>query len=232
MHQLDTIMRFLPRPLQMVIRNIVQVRITEAIDVTDLYPIKTCLVRLNTLSSKSIRLNRDTYDPVCAYKSGLILTPNENDNWCYNVRKLTSVKHKNLLLKIAHGDIYTKERKFRFGLSDSPNCARCGQTEDLRHKFYECDYVSRIWSKINNYIIQLRISNVTPEPENKMLGAFPDTNPTILTIVAETLNRISQFKDSDTFLRCPKSLAKNIVNHVIVTDQNEEIKNSLKDILI
>ena len=49
---------------------------------------------LNTMTSKSIRLNRADYDPVLVYKVGLVLSPGENDTWLCNLCKVQCVNLK------------------------------------------------------------------------------------------------------------------------------------------
>jgi hypothetical protein len=101
--------------------------------------------QLNTVTSKEIRLSRSNREPLCLFKTGAILAPNESVNYFFTVNRLTSIKHKNVILKILHGDVYTKERQFNFHLTDSPNCPRCDEIETIEHKFATCNYVSRIW---------------------------------------------------------------------------------------
>ena len=53
---------------------------------------------LSALTSKEIRTGRSNKEPICIFKIGLILTPNESLNWLNNVKKLTSTKLKDVAL--------------------------------------------------------------------------------------------------------------------------------------
>ena len=134
-------------------------------------------------------------------------------------------------MRVAHGDVYTNERKFRFGLIDDPKCARCQHVETLKHKFYECLYVKKIWDELGRKLNKLSINYAIIDPEPLILAAYKDGNPAIMTLTAETLLRISYLKDNDNFLRCPKALIKSIINHVLKLEGNESIKNMIKTLL-
>ena len=55
---------------------------------------------------------------------------------------------KSTLLRVAHGDIYTKDKLHRFGLIDSNKCPRCDSQVTLEHKFITCEYAARIWQVV------------------------------------------------------------------------------------
>ena len=42
-------------------------------------------------------------------------------------------------------DIFYNHRRFRAGLSNSPNCSICGEVETLYHMLFDCDNARRIW---------------------------------------------------------------------------------------
>ena len=50
------------------------------------------------------------------------------------VNKLTSTRAKDLILRLVHGELYSKERLYRYQLVDTPMCPRCNQIETLVHK--------------------------------------------------------------------------------------------------
>jgi len=69
-------------------------------------------------------------------------------NMGHRIKKLNSVRHRNMILKVAHGDVYTLERKLRYGMTLNGKC-QCGETEDLIHKFWECKRIRHLWKTIN-----------------------------------------------------------------------------------
>lgn len=70
-------------------------------------------VDMMNLTSKEIRQGIAQLDPICIFKFGAIITPSVSLNWGFALSKVTSVRHKNCLLRIAHGEVYTKEKLHR-----------------------------------------------------------------------------------------------------------------------
>jgi hypothetical protein len=60
-----------------------------------------------------------------------------------------------LRYRMLHGDIFCKERMFRFRMSDSPECERCGEVETIKHQFYECDSAFNSWRRYNNILEEI-----------------------------------------------------------------------------
>ena len=59
------------------------------------------------------------------------------------------IKHPTLRairLKILYKDVFSNERRYRFGISDSPLCASCGQIESVDHHLFSCRNAIRIWN--------------------------------------------------------------------------------------
>ena len=161
-------------------------------------------------TSKEIRESRTNLDPIKDYKIGIVLTDGEALTWATKINKLTSTRHKNLLLKVAHGEVYTKERLHRFGLIDSNACPRCGLAETLVHKFFECHYVSRIWQAAKPLIEKLSTRMTQPIENSKMaLGMNLNSTLSSITLNSEILTRIMYLKDDQDYLIRPKALVAN-----------------------
>ena len=74
------------------------------------------LIDLRKLTSKEIRQEITQLDPICIFKLGAINTPSVSLNWGYALSKVTSVRHKSCLLRVAHGEVYTKEKLHKYNL--------------------------------------------------------------------------------------------------------------------
>ena len=64
-------------------------------------------------------------------------------------KNLWAIKHpalRAIRLKMCYKDIYSNERRHRFGIADSPNCLRCGQIESVDHQMFECENAQRLWN--------------------------------------------------------------------------------------
>ena len=64
------------------------------------------------------------------------------------IRRLKSTRAKSFALRLLHGDVYTGTKLLKFGLSNSDECNKCRNTENLQHLIKDCWYSGLIWSKI------------------------------------------------------------------------------------
>ena len=190
------------------------------------------LKQLSTLSSKQIRLARTEPNPICIYKFGMILNPSEVLNWGCLIKKLSSIRHKNVLLRVAHGEIYTNEKLHRYNLIDSPLCSNCDEIETLTHKIYECEYSQRIWTETFKLTDKLL---VTPRPNieipQKVLGANYHRDLVALTIHAEIILRLLAIRRSPAFLLRPKVLIRNTLRYLRCKEVSEAFKNKIDSLL-
>ena len=187
---------------------------------------------LNICTSKEIRESRTLTNPVTVLKLGVTLTTNESLNWGLKISKLTSTKHKNVILRAAHGEVYTKERLHRFNLIDSNICPRCDQVETLQHKILECAYVNRIWN-ITETLQNHPNQNPGPALDRKsnVLGTLGNSTIASMTLNAEILLRILYLKDSQNYLVHPKVFVKQCLKSVIVKEKKLVIRDSVKALL-
>ena len=182
---------------------------------------------LSTCSSKEIRTQRSNKLPITNYKIGLNLTEKEALSWGYRLTKLTSIRHRAILLKIAHGDVYTKDKLKRFGLIDDNICPRCDEVEDLDHKVRSCEYVKRIWLATSRLLNETQNLNSVA----MLLGTELDQTLTKLTIKAEVLSRIMYLRDSQTYLIHPNCLVKSAIRGLLKNEKRKEILSDIRIIL-
>ena len=86
----------------------------------------------------------------------------------------------------------------------------------------------KIWLEADKILRKLRIEQNLIDPMYLALGAFPDSSITSMTIIAETLIRITRIRDSDNFLRSPAALVKDIIKYLLRTEWNNSIKEHLR----
>ena len=179
---------------------------------------------LNKCSSKEIRIELVSNVPITNYKIGLELNERDALSWGYKISKLTSTRHRHNLLKVAHGDVYTKDRLKRFGLSNEDTCPRCNEFESLLHKVLYCDYVKRIWKVLAD------LTDVSPtiEPIRVMMAAEKKQTITDMTIRAEVLGRILAIRDDQTYLIHPKHFIRQVLTTLIKRETRGELIDELK----
>ena len=230
---LGELTRYIERGKIRSIRNAVNLPVGNAVA-----PIKSSILigkgfrELSSCTSKLIRESREAHEPITEFKIGCGLRDLETRTWGLKLSKLTSVKHRNVLLKVAHGEVYTKDRLSRFGLIDSNQCPRCGLIEDLLHKFTECDYVSRIWRMAKPYIEKLSHGTIPLQDVPKLiLGMNQESTPTSITLCAEILLRITYLKDDQNYLFHPKTVVHQVLTNLKTKDKKwrEEFAALLDD---
>ena len=79
----------------------------------------------------------------------------EPDGWQHQIWKIRNPHLRGYRLKLLYKDIFSNERRYRFNLSDSPNCPVCGQVETVVHQLFDCPNAQRLWD------IYRRITNST-----------------------------------------------------------------------
>ena len=101
-----------------------------------------------------------------------------------SIASLTNCKLKSIILRCLHGDVYCRERMFRFGMTDDNKCSRCSQVETIEHMLFTCKYVSELWKLIGS-VTGIKNSNL-----QEILGLNPIHDKVTLTIHAEILRRL------------------------------------------
>lgn len=196
--ELETMRRYIEYPKLLTVARSINGRLRPlrpTLPSCELYPCKDFTVKvLSSLSSKFLRENliKEEEVIICDYRSGIILTPGEVLNWTSNVKRLTSTKHRNCLLRIAHGDVYTNDRLFRFGLNNEPKCVNCNSLrEDLRHRLIECTKAREAWELLERILVNLGYLSITLSLEG-VIGAGEDnrTPKLALTLRAELASRL------------------------------------------
>ena len=167
------------------------------IPANELYPLgadKT--VSLMNASSKILREHfvDESEKMICLYKSGVILSPGEVLNWTNKIKKLTSSRHNCALLRIAHADVYTNGKLFKFGLINDPKCEACQEPiEDLTHRFIDCQLARQTWQLLENKMSGIGLEPLPNLTIESIIGAGEEgtsNDGLALTLRAELASRI------------------------------------------
>ena len=146
---------------------------------------------------------------ICLYKTGLALTPGEVKSWAYRKSKLTSTRHKNILLRVAHGDIYSNTRLFRFGLINDPKCSNCAiANESITHRLVECPKAVEAWGKLEAAKLKLNLKQLSDLSIDNLLGAKDRLSKVELALNAELLHKLAAIGGSEY---CPTQMVKMVV---------------------
>ena len=115
---------------------------------------------------------------------------NDYESTLVNLWKIRNPTLRSVRFKILYKDVYCNERRFRFGLSNSPMCAICGQVETIEHHLYSCRNATRLW---NLY------QRLTGQSVDSMFEVLMCSNSTaheiIKSIILKALIQIDRSKD-------------------------------------
>ena len=229
LNELNTLTRFIDKRLVSLCRQAIAVNhgLTEVRQ--DLYPNGLELRELGGLSSKMIRTYRDRTDPCCLFKCGLVMSPNETLNYMDKVRRLTSVRHRNIILRCLHGDIYTNERMARFGMREDPVCNFCDQIDTLDHRLTPCQRTLDLINAVEVRTRSLRtISSeiINWEPITKVMAAYNDVDQVTLSIHAEILMIIVSTRNVPLH-----EAVERTITLLLKRERNKSLKNILRTLL-
>jgi len=195
----------------------------------ELYPIDAKLKHLSKYSSKEIRMSRMSKVQICEFKIGLVLSPTISRTWLSMVKKLTSVKHRNTILRAAHAEVYSRERLHRFGLATDQFCEQCGEVETVKHKLFECERVANLWAEVNRVTdTTLVVADPTMDVIHRNFGAFLNVNRVVLTLNAELLTILMGNLQG---IPEPRPFIKNLIKNLIRKEGHRETKEAISEIL-
>ena len=64
-------------------------------------------------------------------------------------------KLRNIYFRLINRDFFTHSRMFKYKMTNSDKCPRCGQIETIRHLLWDCTQVKQIWNIYNTFMIKL-----------------------------------------------------------------------------
>ena len=166
---------------------------------------------------------------ICLYKAGLALTPGEVLAWTKRIKKLTSTRHRNIILRVAHGDIFSNERLFRFGLANDPKCLNCPEPiETIKHRLIECPKAREAWTKLEELKNRAGLSTLTAITLENVLGADENTSKLELALQAELIHKLT----SRGKIHSPLLLARTVANIIANAEPLAlEVLNTLKRVI-
>ena len=228
LNEFNNVIRFLAHPqLGTVIRSLLTMPNLAAGSIAgnEAYPLNNKqIVNVSTLTSKIFRqdLTIDEDKIICLYKIGIALTPGEVIAWTSRLKRLTSTRHRNILLRAVHGDIFSNSRLHKFGLRASSNCANCQETiETIQHRINGCQKALEAWSKLNEAKMQIGLNTLSDFSLENLIGAKDLLTKVELALNAELILKLTTKSDGYS----PSQLARATVQLI---GASEPIKDELK----
>ena len=197
-------------------------------DAKEAYPKNGNLSRLSTLTSKEIRLARNNEEDqmINVYKIGVILTPGELLSWTKSIKLLTSTRHKNILLRLVHGDIFSNARLSKFGLRPGSECANCPELiETIKHRVLECPSAQEAWRLLEVAKTALDMNSLSDLTLENLIGAKDRLNKLELALQAELLIKLTSKGEG----YCPKQLVESTLKMIENNEKlNDEKRNQFR----
>ena len=190
---------------------------------------KDRLANLSSLTAKQFRESKAKQIPITEFRIGLSVETGDSLTWSHRINKLRSVKHQTVLLKTAHGDIYTKDRKLRFGLADNDRCDRCGLPDSRIHTIAKCQKALEIW---NAFRALDNKAPLTEQSDNLLTEVFGIKDPigNELTINAEIIQLLTNSLNSN-LQKLPTSLITRITLSKLYQLEKGTTKEMIKTLL-
>ena len=188
--RLNRIVQKLPRQLARLIRS------SSLLGVESKYLLVTPLQQCELTSTKVIkqalvehRLRSPSLDLNKLFRRQDLPNPDSVD-LSNSFKNLWSIKHpalRAIRLKLCHRNIFSNERRHRFGIADSPLCSGCGQIETIEHQIYECANAQNLWRMFKD------VTGIDVQGFNDLLLCSTSTGPEILkSAIIKALIQISR----------------------------------------
>jgi hypothetical protein len=152
-----------------------------------------------------------------------------------NTRTLTNVQHRNIMLRILNGDIFSMERLKRFRMVETDTCERCNMVETSTHLLLECQESKKIWKHVTTILKSVGINFEANLPNILNLGNHI-SNKAVVTIVADinsfNLNKNRPVNIQETIIRQRIiSIIKNERSHANNNKSNRKFYRVWKKLL-
>ena len=204
------------------------VNIPTGIDVYEAVPARDqAIVKISTLSSKELRKNWIGAERgIHIYKLGPILDPGELKAWTKRKKKLTSTRHKNILLRAIHGDIFSNSRLFKFKLTNDPKCLNCLEpVETILHRLNECPKATQAWHLLEAAKTSMGLENLSDLSIENLLGIKDNIGKLELTLNAELIHRLSTRSESYS----PAAIVRTAIKYVSYAEKlDDEMKTKFE----
>jgi hypothetical protein len=103
--------------------------------------------RPEQISTRQIRLLLNKEELITEPKLMTLTEEGALKLYC-QIARLRNVANKTKLLRFLHGDVYCKERLYRFNMTDDSICGRCFGVETIQHLLIQCPYAVEVWGRL------------------------------------------------------------------------------------
>lgn len=132
-------------------------------------------------------------------------------------------RHRSVIIRVSHGDIYSNSRLYKFGMVDNAKCNNCDEPlETIVHKLLTCPKAQQLWREVNlkKGLLGMNETNLT------LKGILGIESDSILdfTINAEVISSLISLAGKPY---CPNQLVANAIKKLYNIDGKAESLKSL-----
>ena len=128
-------------------------------------------------------------------------------------------------LKVLYKDIWSQEKRYKLGITNSSACDICGDIESVSHQLLTCSNAKRLWSHLEESLNYKLILN--GDPEKSLVKLMEVTNDMPFELVKSVVFKLLIQIDRSRMLTIPQ-LDKHIIHwlNIEMSANNNKIKNN------
>ena len=73
--------------------------------------------------------------------------------------EISNVKLRNVFYRLINNDFFTKTKMFKFKMTDTVECERCGRKETTKHLLLECPFTLMAWKNFNEILEERNLAS-------------------------------------------------------------------------
>jgi hypothetical protein len=135
-------------------------------------------------------------------------------------KQISNVKLRNIFYRLIHNDFFTRSKMFKFKMTDSAECERCGAEETTKHLLWECSFSQLAWKNFNTI---LKEKNLEVDKIVSYEKIFDFGGTACSTLIK--LKIINEFIQIERPKQLSKSKIYTLINQLLITEKYIAIKN-------
>jgi len=181
-------------------------------------------VQMIHCSVKKIRMRLVKLENIVPkYSSSFNMAPHDGINPFLSARISNYASSQKIFkFRLLHGDIFTRERMFRFKMIDNDQCLVCNETETLEHAVWLCPRAGLVWRALDNMLESLNL-RYTITFESLFIGISP-VNRVLETLITKLTQSLLSYDRSSNY--SDQNIKNIIFNYAIIHKYKFKRKNN------
>jgi hypothetical protein len=103
-------------------------------------------------------------------------------------RMVKNPKLKNTLMRVWHGDVFSKQRMYKFKMVENDRCERCDRLETIEHQLFECKDARLIWKEYNRLLLKIGMDKCSVSSYQDIILPTADDNEVSFSLKIIVIN--------------------------------------------